>query len=214
MLFKSSLFLGLVGAHLAKAAPTYSASSVQATAANSGYASRQTSASPATATACAAVSRSVTAYLKEYEKTASQHAPVPSSFPIALEDSFGCLESIKLNKTITLEFLEGLSRYVQYQSTLPYLKNPPAGSEQEPIDVMAELEKIAGDVEKGVLTGEYEFEARVTKVVALTHDGHFAIPFNLYQLFTFRAPFGIASVSVDGVELPKLFVICECLLNI
>jgi len=111
-----------------------------------------------------------------------------------------------LNQTITLEFLEGLSRYIQYQSTLAYLRNPPSGSGQEPIDVLEELEKIASDVETGVLTGEYEFETRVTKVVGLTHDGHFAIPFSLFNLFTFRAPFGLVSISVDGVQLPELFV--------
>lgn len=61
-------------------------------------------------------------------------------------------------------------------------------------------------MEAGQFQNEYAFEVAIQKLILATHDAHINLAFGIMSIFTFGSPYGLVSVSTDGVALPKLFV--------
>ena len=95
---------------------------------------------------------------------------------------------------------------MQFQSTLAYLKNPPAGYQQPKVDVLDELQKIQDRVDSGFYTNQYAFEADVQLLTYATHDAHVQLTAGALSAFSFGSPYEIVSVSADGKEEPKIYI--------
>jgi hypothetical protein len=70
-----------------------------------------------------------------------------------------CLNTIPLNKTSATKLIDHLKPYVEWQSTLSYLRDPPADyalKVQPPVDVMASLNDIKGKVEQDRYISEWQ----------------------------------------------------------
>lgn len=110
------------------------------------------------------------------------------------------------NKTNALQFLQYYEDTVQFQSTLAYLKNPPADYQQPKFDLIGALNTIRDDVNQNKFANEYDFEYALQQVVIATHDAHINLAFGILSLFLFGAPYGLVSASSDGLELPKAYI--------
>lgn len=140
---------------------------------------------------------------------ANDFGPVPARIALA------CLHSIPLNVASAKRLIAALPMYVQWQSTLSVLADPPAEyteKVQPPIDIMAGLKKIAADVDAGLFMSEYDFGWTLYTLFLSAHDGHFSyIPDTVGGLFTFSRPVPLVSVSEDGVKLPSIFAFKDIL---
>ena len=91
---------------------------------------------------------------------ASQTAAAPSATPTVPADlAYECINSVPINQTAALSFIKTVRPYWEWQSTLAYLKDPPAEYAekiQDPIDVFAELDDLEAKVSNGTITKEYE----------------------------------------------------------
>lgn len=58
----------------------------------------------------------------------------------------------------------------------------------------------------GQFQNEYDFEVAVQKLILATHDAHINLGYGILSIFTFGSPYGLVSISADGVALPKLFI--------
>lgn len=96
---------------------------------------------------------------------------------------------------------------MQLQSTLAYLKSPPPEYQQAPFDFIGALDKIRDDVNANKFKNEYDFEYAVQKAIQGTHDAHVALAYGILSIFVFGAPYGLVSVSKDGVEVPQIYVV-------
>ena len=133
----------------------------------------------------------------------ADHCPVDF---FSAQFAYECLASAPFNETIALEFLRYYSDTLQLQSTQAYLKNPPPDYQQPPVDLFGGLEKIKDQVKAGGFKSEYDFEVAVQKLILATHDAHINLAYGVLSIFTFGSPYGLVSVSTDGVALPKLFI--------
>jgi hypothetical protein len=73
--------------------------------------------------------------------------------------AWSCLHSIPLNVTAALDLVESLKPYVAFQSSIGFIKNPPAEYKakiQGPVDVFGELDRISDKVRNSGYDGEYE----------------------------------------------------------
>lgn len=145
----------------------------------------------------------VSVILEDYDK----NGPVPTSVPAGL--AYDCLKTIPLNVTSAKGILWDLPVYLAWQSTLTYLKNPPAEyaeKVQPPVDILGGLEQISADIDAGVITGEYDFCWRIFSLIGAAHDGHFNyIPDVIGYAFQFGRTVPLVSVSEDGEKLPAVF---------
>ncbi|KAH7327405.1 hypothetical protein BKA65DRAFT_66958 [Rhexocercosporidium sp. MPI-PUGE-AT-0058] len=119
---------------------------------------------------------------------------------------YECLTSVPFNPAVASRFLKYYKDSTQFQSTLAYLKSPPASYLQPPVDLLAGLEVIQTRIDTGAFENQYEFEATLQRLIYAAHDDHFDIAWGITGVFAFGTRYRIVSVSEDGIELPQVYV--------
>ena len=119
--------------------------------------------------------------------------------------AWDCLHSVPLNDTAAVDWLESLKPYVAWQRTQSYLKNPPPDYVHASVDVYTRIDEIIAKVDN--YTNEYELELAIYSIFQDCHDEHFKYyPTLVTDVFAFRRPFSIVSLSSVGQKLPKPYI--------
>jgi hypothetical protein len=95
---------------------------------------------------------------------------------------------------------------LQFQTTTAFLKDPPAGYQQPPVDVQQLLRQIQTNVTAGNYKNQYSFEVDIQLLVHRMHDSHVTLSAGILHAFTFLMPYGLVSVSADGKQLPEIYL--------
>lgn len=119
---------------------------------------------------------------------------------------YECLTSVPFNDAVATRFLNYYNETMQFQSTLAYLKNPPASYQQPSVDFIFELGRIQTAINTGVFKNQYEFEATLMQLVYSAHDTHVDLVSGIMGVFSFGTEYSIVSLSLDGVALPKIYL--------
>lgn len=106
-----------------------------------------------------------------------------------------------------MKLIKSLKAYVQWESTIAYLKDPPQSYGLPPVDIQGGLDAIAANATAGSFQSEYDFQSSIVRLISLAHDGHFAYRPDVFKAFGFRNDLArdLVSLSVDGKQLPKLY---------
>jgi hypothetical protein len=175
---------------------------------------------------CGQISHSISSYFSAYPKgkgniitflhislgqklTGHLATTNPALNPII---AMACLESVPLNVQLSLKFIEYVSPFIEFQSTLAYLKDPPLGYPLPGVDIFGGLEEITEKVSRMVYQNQYEFERELHLLInTRARDFHFNLPMPLVSLFEFVASSDVAlvSVSVDGNSLPDIYILSK-----
>ena len=153
-------------------------------------------ATPGFAEPCAMVSSAIAALPSGARKT------VPA------ELGMQCLQSVPLDKQGNIQLIDDLKLYLQWQSNLAYLKNPPPEYTEDPLDIMGEMDSMQKQLSSGGYTNEYNFQLDLMTLLNRAYDNHLAWqPDILAGAMQFQRPTGseLVSVSADGVALPEVF---------
>lgn len=118
---------------------------------------------------------------------------------------FACFQEIPINNALAAAQIDWLQPFVQFQTTLAYLKDPPPSYQMPPVDIVGGLAAIKAKVLSNGYTNEYDFELDVCKLIYSARDGHFNFVPGLIGLFTFSREIELVSVSLDGVRTPKIY---------
>ncbi|EAW13663.1 uncharacterized protein ACLA_043830 [Aspergillus clavatus NRRL 1] len=102
-------------------------------------------------------------------------------------------------------------------TTSPSTPNPTAcgdiirhqGYQQPAVDLVASLLQLQRDIDRGVFQGEYAFEAALHRLIQSAHEDHLSLSGGIMSAFTFGSQYDIASVSLDGKEVPKVYITGE-----
>jgi hypothetical protein len=129
--------------------------------------------------------------------------------------AFSCISSIPFNATSGKKLIGDLRPYVEWQSTLIQLKNPPAEyaeKVQPAVDIRGGLDQIDSDIDAGTFKNEYDFGWALYSLIQSAHDGHFSYSVDIVtQIFNWGRPVPLVSVSEDGKQLPAVFVFTDVL---
>ncbi|TIC93679.1 Peptidase S41 family protein ustP [Colletotrichum higginsianum] len=159
-------------------------------------------ASPNANNACAQIQPKAQEFLQASPKASPQ---VPAQL------AFDCLQSVPNKPGPAKDLIKSVKAYAQWQSTLAWLKSPPASYMLPATDIEAGLDDIERKAEAGQYKSEYEFQLAIFQLIASAHDGHFAFRGDVFKGFSFRNKLAqdIVSVSRDGVEVPKLYHLAQ-----
>ncbi|KAK0381097.1 peptidase S41 family protein [Colletotrichum limetticola] len=139
----------------------------------------------------------------------------PSATAAAIKPSiaYECLKSIPVDKQNDLDLLNYIEPYINFQSTLEPLANPPQGYLVPGVDVIGGLGQIRARVMKDKYKSQIEFALDIKRLVEFTQasDGHFNYNPALLNLFTFRSLNNLVSVSDDGLSVPRVYLISDFL---
>ncbi|KAJ4350968.1 hypothetical protein N0V95_004252 [Ascochyta clinopodiicola] len=123
--------------------------------------------------------------------------------------AWDCINSVPFNATSGKLLIESLKPYMEWQSTLTVLKNPPAEyveKVQPAVDIMGGLDQIASEIDAGKFTNEYDFGWALYTLIQSAHDGHFTyVPDSVGGIFQWGRNVPLVSVSEDGEQLPAVF---------
>ncbi|KAG4439022.1 hypothetical protein IFR05_005486 [Cadophora sp. M221] len=150
---------------------------------------------------CAAI-----ASLHESTFEANSSATLTDVPPLTPGLAFRCLTSVPIDKEAAIDLIDYLRPYLEFQSTLAWLKDPPESYQQPAVDLMGGLDNITSQISGDTFRNQYEFELAIQQLVHRAHEGHLAMRTPLYNLFSFTSPFEFVSVSSDGVRLPQIYV--------
>ncbi|KAI1873143.1 uncharacterized protein JN550_003396 [Neoarthrinium moseri] len=140
--------------------------------------------------------------------TASFLAQNPSATPtIAASLAHDCLQSVPNKLEPAKKLVNSLQAFVQWQSTLAWLKNPPSSYTLPATDIVGRLSNISATSASGRFASEYDFQLAIFETFTSAHDGHFAFRPDIFKAFGFRNALAsdIVSVSSDGKAVPKLY---------
>lgn len=121
-------------------------------------------------------------------------------------DAYDCLITAPFNATVASRLVSYYKDFLQFHSTLAYLKDPPPSYQQPRIDVLASLDALEAQVQAGAFKTEYDFEVALQTVIYAIHDAHVSLSAGILSIFTFGSPLRIVSVSSNGIELPKIYI--------
>lgn len=134
---------------------------------------------------------------------------IPAQYIFNASTVYECLISVPFNPTVASRFIQYYNDTLQFQSTIAYLKAPPAGYQQPATDLVGGLARIQQAIDNGQFKDQYSFETTLQRLIYSAHDAHLQLIAGVLAPFKFALPFGIASVSLDGKELPKVYVTCN-----
>ena len=124
----------------------------------------------------------------------------------AARDAYDCLKIVPFNADLARPFLRYVRDTLEFQSSLAYLRDPPTSYQQPGIDVLAAIDAIEDNIDNGMYVNEYSFEADVQRVTYRMHDTHVSIYAGILDVFVFGSPIDVVSMSVDGIQTPKLYL--------
>jgi hypothetical protein len=133
-------------------------------------------------------------------------------FPVAVPTvpaqlALDCLQSVPNKPEPAVALIRSLRAFTQWQSTHAWLKAPPDGYMLPATDILGSLDNISSNAQNGIYKSEYEFQGAIVELWASAHDGHFAYRPDVFRAFGFRnnLTIDLVSVSIDGLEVPKLY---------
>lgn len=122
-----------------------------------------------------------------------------------------CLEAVPIDKEAATSFIDWYKPYLQFQSNIAWLKDPPSSYKKPGVDLLRGLDGIKAKVKKGHFNNQYDFELAINTLLQQSHDGHLGIYLPASTFFEYRYPYEFISFSVDGKQLPQVFVKGELL---
>jgi hypothetical protein len=120
-----------------------------------------------------------------------------------------CLDSIPFQPQRSVAFIEDIRKYLQWQTTIDVLKNPPTSYLTPATDIFGGLDQLLEMAVREDFTSQYEFDSMVTELLASAQDGHLYVTPCTYSVFEFSIGFPLVSVSSDGLELPKIYAMSK-----
>ncbi|MCJ1360620.1 MAG: hypothetical protein MMC33_010628 [Icmadophila ericetorum] len=125
-----------------------------------------------------------------------------------------CLNSVPLGTAQASALVDSMIPYIEWQSTLAYLKDPPVGYQLEGVDIIGGLNAISQNISSNVYQRELDFQTDLISLIIAANDGHFAFIPDIFNVFRFKVPQSAAlvSVSIDGKSLPQVFTLSDGLL--
>lgn len=135
---------------------------------------------------------------------------IPSGSPkvVPADLAMNCLQSVPLDETGNMQLIDDLKLYLEWQSNIAYLKNPPPGYTEQPVDLIGEMDSMKSQLASGGFNSEYDFQVQLNELFTRAYDNHLAWqPDILAGVLQFQRPAGteLVSVSTDGTQLPEIF---------
>ncbi|KAL7796134.1 hypothetical protein V8C37DRAFT_414417 [Trichoderma ceciliae] len=118
--------------------------------------------------------------------------------------ALACLESTPFKSSLAVSFIDEYNKYLQWQSTIEILRNPPPGSLSATVDLQGGISSIRSRAAADLYKSQYDFDLDLNNLLSSTNDGHlFVDPCSF--VFAFGNTVPLVSLSTDGIAIPQLY---------
>ncbi|KAH9222504.1 hypothetical protein DL95DRAFT_454511 [Leptodontidium sp. 2 PMI_412] len=140
----------------------------------------------------------------------SDESNEPKNFLLKPSLAYACLQSSGIDNQLAASYVVELKKYIQFQSSIAYLKNPPADYFYPPVDLLGGLDDITSKAAAGEFTSQYEFDLALNKPVYSVKDGHTFLSTCTSGTISFQRglePLPFVSVTENGTSAPKVYLL-------
>ncbi|CAG8251038.1 unnamed protein product [Penicillium salamii] len=116
-----------------------------------------------------------------------------------------------LDEGRAVSFVEEYRKYLQFQSTLEILPNPPEGYLMPPTDLLGGLDEIQVKAAIGFYSNQYDFDTAISDLLKSAYDGHLAIRLCSLHYFGLEIDMPLVSISSNGTALPQVYAYNDAL---
>ncbi|OLN83741.1 hypothetical protein CCHL11_08739 [Colletotrichum chlorophyti] len=121
--------------------------------------------------------------------------------------AYQCLKSVPVDVERDVALVKYLRPWLEFQSTIGILPNPPDEYLYPGVDIFSGLDNITQALENDGYDSQYDFRIDLYRLVNIKpRDGHLWWPNFYNELIIFSTPALFISVSVDGIETPKVYL--------
>ncbi|KAF8858784.1 hypothetical protein BDZ45DRAFT_802182 [Acephala macrosclerotiorum] len=97
--------------------------------------------------------------------------------------------------------------------SLSSTRNPPSDYPYPAVDILGGLDALASKAAAGGFKSQYALDMTLNQLIASAREGRLYSAFCSLQAVSYQRSFQLVSVSQDGVELPKLYVLADIVSN-
>jgi hypothetical protein len=127
-------------------------------------------------------------------------------FQVSADIAYACQRSAPFSQNLSVALIDYIIPYINFESDLVYLANPPSTYPFPAVDILGGLREIRQNASAGTYTSQYNFDAAISGLVASAHNGHFVYAPGLVAAFEYSNNIPLVSISVDGLTLPEVYV--------
>jgi hypothetical protein len=124
-------------------------------------------------------------------------------------DVYACLQDVPIDITLAVSQIDWMQRFIPFQSTLAYLRDPPNSYAHPAVDLVGGLDDIRSKVVAGGYKNEYDFEFDIQRLMQKAYEGHLSFTPFLIGSFGINRGIELVSVSTNEADLPQIFVLCK-----
>ncbi|KAF3483077.1 peptidase S41 family protein [Arthroderma uncinatum] len=145
----------------------------------------------------------------EAQRKQKAENPNAKNYTVSAELAHACLTSVPFKSSDSLQLIDGLQYFWDWQTTKDFLKDPPKGYAVPGTDLEGGLAKIREKAASNAYKNEFEFQFELDALVRTVHDGHFNLAMDLIATFAFtRSELGsLVSLSDNGKNFPKIYAL-------
>ncbi|KGQ08056.1 hypothetical protein BBAD15_g6654 [Beauveria bassiana D1-5] len=143
---------------------------------------------------------------KAFEAMRNETSEEPIVLDLRPSVGTACLKSVPVAKNRNIDLINYLQPYIEYQSTIEILKNPPEEYLLEGVDLMGGLQAMKQKLKRDEYETQFDVMTDLQSLFVATNDNHFGYTPGLLSAFrTVRDGLDLVSVSKDGRELPEVY---------
>lgn len=121
--------------------------------------------------------------------------------------AYNCLSSVPLHVAEAKELHRSLVPYLKWQSTFPYVRDPPAGYQMPAFDFWSAFNNIGVKLSNAAYSSEWEFGMDMLRTFSNVHDSHTHYIMDVVgKAFSFSREVALVSISKDGYSLPLVYL--------
>ncbi|KAJ3941435.1 uncharacterized protein N0V96_008142 [Colletotrichum fioriniae] len=121
--------------------------------------------------------------------------------------AYQCLRSISVDVERDTALVHYLRPWLEYQSTVNILVNPPEEYLYPGVDIFGGLDNITQSLENGGYESQIDFTVDLYRLINVKpRDGHLSWSPVLGVLISFSTPALFISISEDGIKSPKIYL--------
>ncbi|KAJ5180064.1 Interphotoreceptor retinol-binding [Penicillium capsulatum] len=124
-----------------------------------------------------------------------------------------CLMTMPFDSSRAKTFLGQARKYLEFQSTVDILKNPPSGYEMPSTDLLGGLDSILDKVNAGGYSSQFEMDLEVSHLIKSAHDEHLVFSLCSQSIFNSVIDLPLVSISTDGLSLPEVYTLNDAKLQ-
>ncbi|KAJ5287284.1 hypothetical protein N7478_002970 [Penicillium angulare] len=130
-----------------------------------------------------------------------------AGFQITGELGLECLQSMPFDSERAVRFVKEYRKWLLFQSDLELLKNPPAGYQMPPTDLIGILDNIEKKAADNGYESQYEFDTAIQKMLKSAFDGHLDMQLCSTTIMDFSNNVPLISISSNGTAIPEVYTV-------